>query len=154
MKKLWTVVLFAFLNFGALALGGFLMGDGPQSDWYVGLNKAPWTPPGWVFGAAWTTIMLCFSFYIAQLWTITNRSGRVFLLFAIQWFLNVLWNPIFFHFHLIFPGLLVIIILTALVFGFLLGYRTRIKFGTLWILPYAIWLLIATSLNAYIFFNN
>ena len=43
------------------------MNNGPQTDWYSNLNKAPWTPPGWVFGFAWTTIMLCFSIYLIAL---------------------------------------------------------------------------------------
>ena len=50
------LLFFLLLNFGALALGGFLMGEGPSSAWYSNLNKAPWTPPGWVFGASWTVI--------------------------------------------------------------------------------------------------
>lgn len=154
MKKRLKVILFALFNFGALALGGFLMGDGPQSDWYVGLNKAPWTPPGWVFGAAWTTIMLCFTVYMVQLWDATNQSKSVILLFAIQWLLNVSWNPIFFHFHLVLGGLIIIMLLTILVLWFLLGYRDQLKYKALWVFPYAIWLLIATSLNAYIFFYN
>ena len=52
--------LFLLLNFGALAIGSYFMNNGPQSNWYLTLNKAPWTPPGWVFGVAWTTIMICF----------------------------------------------------------------------------------------------
>ena len=40
------VIVFLFLNFGALALGGIFAGSGAGSDWYNELNKAPWTPPG------------------------------------------------------------------------------------------------------------
>ena len=47
MKQL---VIFALLNFGALAIGGLFTGGGVSSEWYASLNKAPWTPPGWVFG--------------------------------------------------------------------------------------------------------
>lgn len=154
MKKVWTVVLFALANFGALALGGFLMGDGPQGEWYQALNKAPWTPPGWVFGAAWTSIMACFTVYMVRLWEVTNRSKSVFFLFAIQWFLNVLWNPIFFNFHHVLLGLVMIILLTGLVWKILLEYRSQMKLHTLWILPYAVWMMIAASLNAYVYFNN
>ncbi len=148
------IILFAVLNFGALALGGFLMGDGPGSGWYQSLDKAPWTPSGWVFGAAWTTIMACFSLYMARLWRKTNKSKTVVSLFVIQWLLNVAWNPIFFNFHLVFPALVVIILLTCLVFWFMLAYRSELKFHSLWILPYAIWMVIATSLNAYVYLYN
>jgi len=44
--------LFLLINFAALALGGLATSDGVVSLWYQNLNQAPWTPPGWVFGAA------------------------------------------------------------------------------------------------------
>ena len=58
------VIIFLVLNFAALGLGGLFTSKGVPSDWYQHLNKAPWTPPGWAFGFAWTLIMICFSFYM------------------------------------------------------------------------------------------
>lgn len=52
MKFTGTLILFLVLNFGALGIGTILMDNGPQSLWYTSLNQAPWTPMGWVFGAA------------------------------------------------------------------------------------------------------
>jgi benzodiazapine receptor len=71
-NTLVRIIVFAVLNFGALGIGVYLMGQGATSDWYQGLNKAPWTPPGWVFGAAWTTIMVFFSIYMSLLWKDTE----------------------------------------------------------------------------------
>ena len=65
MKLLKISIFFLVLNFSALAIGSWLMNNGPMTNWYVNLNQAPWTPPGWVFGIAWTTIMICFSVYMA-----------------------------------------------------------------------------------------
>ena len=65
MKRIALLVFFLLVNFGGLAIGNWLMNSGPSSTWYLELNKAPWTPPGWVFGAAWTLIMICFSIYLA-----------------------------------------------------------------------------------------
>ncbi len=154
MEKIRKFILFGILNFGALALGGWLMGEGPGAEWYQALNKAPWTPPGWVFGVAWTFIMICFTIYMGLLWDATNKSKSVIFFFSIQWFLNVLWNPVFFHFHQVLIGLVTIVLLTGLVSIFLFGYWPKLKDKSLWIAPYFVWLLIATSLNAYIFFNN
>ena len=61
------ILLFLIINFGGLFIGGLFTGEGVPSDWYQNLNKAPWNPPGWVFGAAWTTVMICFSVYMAIL---------------------------------------------------------------------------------------
>ena len=65
MKKIGLILFFIILNFGALAIGGSFTADGVASDWYQNLSKAPWTPPGWVFGAAWTFLMMCYSIYLA-----------------------------------------------------------------------------------------
>ena len=152
---MWLKIIgFLFLNFGALALGGLFAGSGAGSNWYDELNKAPWTPPGWVFGFAWTTIMLCFSVYMATLYAKTKSVKTVIILYTIQWMLNVAWNPIFFYLHNPIIGLIVIVVLTGLVSYFLFRYRSSQKGYSLLLLPYVIWLFIATSLNAYVVFMN
>jgi len=153
MKLLKTIIIFLILNFGALGIGSWLMNNGPQTAWYINLNQAPWTPPGWVFGAAWTTIMICFSIYMAFL-VLKNSSREVKVLFFIQWILNVSWNYIFFNEHMVGLGLVVIVALTIIVGLFLIRYKTELKTKSLLILPYFVWLCIATSLNGYIFLNN
>ena len=45
-------IAFLILNFLALAVGGLFTGKGVPSEWYVNLARAPWEPPGWVFGSA------------------------------------------------------------------------------------------------------
>lgn len=148
------LIVFLLLNFAALGLGGLLSGSGSQSSWYQNLNVAPWTPPGWVFGAAWFTIMVCFSFYMAMLWKSNDQKTTLIWLFAIQWILNIIWNPVFFKYHLAWGGLIIIILLTILVGYFLFRYLPELKYVSLLILPYFIWLLIASSLNAYAAINN
>ena len=151
---IYRLIVFLVINFGALGIGGFLMGEGPQSSWYVDIEKAPWTPPGWVFGAAWTTIMVCFSFYMAYLWPLAKRKKQLVVLFMLQWVLNVGWNPVFFHFHAVLPALAIISGLTLLVGFFGIYYGKSLKLQSLLLLPYFVWLCIATSLNAYILVNN
>lgn len=148
------VIIFLILNFGALAIGGLFTGKGVPSDWYIGLNKAPWTPPGWVFGFAWSTIMICFSVFMAYLWPAMENKKLLLALYAIQWILNVSWNPLFFYLHQVGFALIVIIMLTILV-GFLLFYSwPHLRMIALLLSPYFIWLLIATSLNGFIFMKN
>jgi tryptophan-rich sensory protein len=148
------VIIFLLLNFGALAIGGLFTGKGVPSDWYATLNKAPWTPPGWAFGFAWTTIMICFSLYMAYLWPAIENKTMVIGLYAVQWILNVSWNPVFFYLHKTNAALIVIVLLTAVVGYFLFYYWPVLKVKSALILPYFIWLLIATSLNGYVSLNN
>lgn len=153
-RFLLSLIVFFILNFGALAIGRLFTGSGVPSDWYVNLNKAPWTPPGWVFGAAWTTIMICFSIFMAYAWS--NNSNRRLLLamYVIQLILNIAWNPLFFHFHAMGIALIDISALTILVASFIFVYRKEMNFKVFLISPYFIWLCIATSLNAYALLSN
>ena len=148
------LILFLLLNFGALAVGAIFTGKGVPSDWYASLQKAPWTPPGWMFGFAWTTIMICFSVFMALLWPKTEQTTFLVGWFVLQWILNVAWNPAFFHFHYVGLALIIIILLTAVI-GYMLWHaKPLLKSYTLFLLPYFVWLLIATSLNAYILIKN
>ena len=151
---IFRIIIFLVLNFSALAIGSKFTRKGVSSDWYIGISKAPWTPPGWVFGAAWTTIMLCFGIYMAFAWSSVENKQLLIGLFAAQWILNIAWNPAFFYFQNVIVGLIIIILLTALVGFFLFHYWQELKLTSMLILPYFIWLLIATSLNGYILLKN
>ncbi|RED48250.1 TspO/MBR family protein [Seonamhaeicola aphaedonensis] len=153
MKLLSLFVIFLVINFGALALGNWLMVNGPQTQWYLSLNKAPWTPPGWVFGMAWFSIMVCFSVYMAYLYKLIP-DYQIIILFSIQFILNVSWNYVFFNRRLIALGFIIILLLTLLLALFLYLYAKPLKSISLLIIPYLLWLIIASSLNGYIYFNN
>jgi benzodiazapine receptor len=153
MKFYKRLLLFIVINFSALAIGTWLMNDGPRTAWYINLNKAPWSPPGWVFGVAWSSIMLLFSVYMAFLLQVYT-SKKVMLLFSTQFVLNVFWNYLFFNQHLIFLGLLNIIFLTVLMFYFLVTFKRTLKNKSFYVLPYCLWLVLATSLNLYIALFN
>jgi translocator protein len=148
------ILLFFILNFAALGIGVLFTGKGVSSQWYADLSKAPWTPPGWVFGAAWTTIMIAFAVYAAYAWGKIANKKLFAGLFILQWILNVAWNPVFFYYHDPLIGLIIITTLLLLMGYFLFGYMPQLKIYSLLVLPYFVWLIIATSLNGYILFNN
>ncbi|MDH5475336.1 MAG: tryptophan-rich sensory protein [Cyclobacteriaceae bacterium] len=148
------LILFLALNFGALAIGGLFTSKGVPSDWYIELNKAPWTPPGWVFGTAWTIIMICFAIYSTYLWPVSENKNLFIGLYVFQLILNIGWNPTFFYYHNVLGALLMISGLTALIGFMLFFYLPELKFKSLLIVPYLIWLIIATSLNAFIWLEN
>lgn len=147
------LLVFLILNFGALGLGTLLMNNGPTSEWYINLNKAPWTPPGWVFGVAWTSIMICFSIFLAKLFE-KDYSFRFKVLFAIQFILNVSWNYVFFNQYQTLTGLVFITFLTSIVFYYFFEIGKKVDNYRYLILPYLLWLCIATSLNLYIVIHN
>ena len=153
MKYTLTFLGFLAINLGALFLGTLLMNDGPTSSWYFDLEKAPWTPAGWVFGAAWTCVMVFFSVFISYLHQ-NLESRKLWFLFGIQFILNVSWNYIFMNKHLIDLGLLNITILTFLMFYFFIAFKDLIGYMRFFVLPYCVWLLLASSLNLYVVLYN
>lgn len=148
----FTLLGFLFLNFTGLAIGSLWTDAGVISDWYSTINKAPWTPPGWVFGFSWTTIMICLSIYMTNLYR--NKDSRYNWLILLSWALNILWNPLFFHFKFTWLSSIVIGLLT-IVLG-LLTHVSRVNGVRSWglLLPYLIWLIIASSLNLYVAIMN
>jgi benzodiazapine receptor len=153
MKQLKLTLLFLAVNFSGLAIGSWLMNNGPLSNWYTNLQQAPWTPPGFVFGIAWTFIMICFSIYLGKLFTEDN-TRKIRSIFLIQFVLNVSWNFIFFNQHLVLFALINILLLTSLIFVYFFKRSSAVNNYKYLLLPYMLWLCIATSLNLYILVHN
>ena len=153
MKQFLLFLIFSVINFGGLAFGSWLMDNGPLSDWYTNLNQAPWTPPGWIFGVAWTIIMLCFSVYLSKLFTVI-KTKQLITVYILQVVLNVSWNFIFFNLHQVLFAIMTIILLTVVIFYMFIKYKKTANNISFLLLPYMVWLIIATSLNAYILIYN
>lgn len=153
MKSLKLFILFLIINFGGLYIGNILMNNGPNTDWYINLNKAPWTPPGWVFGVAWTVIMVCFSLWCAKAFEQIN-SNKLTIAFVVSFILNVSWNYAFFNQHLTTLGLVILIGLLIAILYLAANIKPKPNLLLLLMLPYIIWLCIATSLNLYIIVHN
>jgi translocator protein len=154
MKAIKLTLLFLIINFAGLALGNWFMGNAIQEEWYANLNKAPWTPTGWVFGVAWTSIMICFSIYLGKLFTKENRTNLLIVIFLVEFVLNASWNYIFFNQQLVLFALINITLLTVLLFFYFFKLSSKIGNYKYLLLPYMIWLSIATSLNLYILIQN
>ena len=134
MKTISRSLLFLFINFIlVLYVGNLLMNNGATSDWYLNLIKAPWTPAGWVFGFAWTFLMICFAVYLAKLSQI-NNSKKLIAIVLVQYFLNIIWNYLFFNQQEIILGLIDISLLTLTVTFILFKYLPVMKYYSLLIL--------------------
>jgi benzodiazapine receptor len=131
VKQLKLTVLFLIVNFSGLAIGSWLMNNGPL----------------------WSLIMICFSIYLGKLFNEENNSKNK-LLFSIHFMLNVGWNFIFFNRHWVVFGLITIVLLTSLLFLYFFKFSNKTKHYKYLLLPYIFWLCIATSLNLYIIVHN
>ncbi|QAA80543.1 tryptophan-rich sensory protein [Aequorivita sp. H23M31] len=150
----YRFILFLVLNFGFIGLSRYLGGAGPKSDWYLGLETAPWSPSGIFVALCWMVVLVCFSIYLAYLWPLVKNKNLLLALLVLHYILTLVYNPTFFYYHQVLIGLFIITALTIVIGSFIFFYWPEIKFKSLLVAPYFIWLLIATSLNAYILLKN
>jgi tryptophan-rich sensory protein len=134
---------------GGLAIG-YLTAPG---DWYAGLAKPSFNPPGWIFGPVWTALYVLIA--VAGWRTFErDRRGWPMRLWWAQLALNFLWSPMFFAAHRIGLALLVILLLLAAIVGFVAtGWRQDRLVAWLFV-PYATWVTFASVLNGALWMLN
>lgn len=128
---------------------GLLSNSGPDNEWYAPLAKPSFQPPGWAFGLAWTILYSLMGIALALVLSAapSPRRTRALGLFAAQLALNFAWSPLFFGGGMIDVGLVVLLALDVLVTMAIAAFwRIRPLAGAL-LIPYLLWLCIATALN-------
>ena len=129
---------------------GWLSGSGYGNPWFDQLVKPPFMPPGWVFGAAWTTLYTMLGLALAMILAEprSDRRKNALILFFAQLALNFAWSPIFFAGHDITLAKLVIFVMAAIAAAAAGQFwRMRPLAGALMI-PYLGWLIFAAMLTA------
>lgn len=127
------------------------------TTWYVTLVKPSWTPPNWAFGPIWTTlyVLIGISLYLVWKQGLDRIEVRIALLvFAVQLILNVVWSLVFFGTHNIFGGLVLVILLWISILANIIVFYRISKPGGLILIPYLIWVTIASYLNYIVFVLN
>jgi benzodiazapine receptor len=149
-KRQWLVLVGLLAASFAVAFVGGLSSTSGVDGWYSTAEKPPWTPPNWVFGPVWTFLYTAMA---VAAWLVWRRWGwrgarPALLLYAGQLVLNALWTPLFFGAEQLWLGLAVIVALdVVLAFTVVAFFRLHRLAGMLMV-PYLLWALYATSLNA------
>ena len=138
---LWTVPAIVLAGFAS----GWLANSGYGNPWFDGLAKPWFMPPGWLFPVVWTTLYVLMGLSLALL--IQARARVALILFAIQLALNLAWTPLFFGAHQAYPGLLLIVVLDVVVLATIAAAWAARRLAALLLLPYPVWLALATALN-------
>lgn len=146
----WRIAVIFLLAVGAAAATGSVFGPG---EWYERLNKAPWTPPPWVFPVAWTLLYLAMALAASRV-AVVPGAGVALALFALQIALNTLWTPVFFGAHRTGMGLLILCALWLAVAAMLVAFWRIDRLAGALIAPYLVWLTLAGSLNFWIWRYN
>jgi len=149
-RGLWKKAL---ITVPAIVIVGSLMGvvsnSGFDNGWYATLQKPAFQPPGWVFGVMWTTLYTMLGIALAAILNEPESKQRklALSLFAAQLTLNFAWSPVFFGFGMIDLALVLIIVMLLLAVVTANLFRQIRPVAGWLMLPYLLWLCIATALN-------
>ena len=143
----------------ALILIGSIIGSltKPEiSTWYITLNRAPLTPPNYVFPVAWTILYGAIGTCGWVIWSTKSFSNLKLIksLYLIQLILNWSWTPLFFYYHLTGFSLLVLVAMDILVGMIIYLAYPKIRSVSLLMIPYLLWIVFASYLNFYIWQYN
>jgi tryptophan-rich sensory protein len=125
--------------------------------WYSTLIKPPLSPPNWVFGPVWTTLYILMGISLYLVWNKGLQHAKVrfaFQLFIVHLAVNAGWSVVFFGLHSILGGLIVIIILWTLIAVLIRKFYPIDKRAAYLLVPYILWVSIATILNISLFLLN
>lgn len=115
---------------------------------YAQLMQPDWAPPAWVFGPVWTTL---YAMMGVAAWLVWRRGGfsvqrKALVLFLVQLAVNALWSWLFFGWHLGAVSFFTIVILWLLIVATILQFRHASLAGALLLVPYLLWVSMASAL--------
>jgi tryptophan-rich sensory protein len=127
-------------------IGGLATEIGP---WYLELTKPAWQPPDWLFGPMWTMIYIFTGVAGVRAWRLGNGRQRGLFMSAltINCVLNVLWSILFFYMKRPDIALIEVALLWLSVLAMAMITWPYTKRASLLLLPYLIWVAIASYLN-------
>jgi benzodiazapine receptor len=125
--------------------------------WYAALEKPAFTPPNWVFAPVWGALYALMGIAIFLIWRkgLHEKGVRAaFIIFWVQLVVNILWSGVFFGLHSILGGAVIIISLWVLVLVTMIKFFRLSKVAGGLLVPYQVWLSIASALNMWVLILN
>lgn len=151
-----ALALVAFLAIAAaVAALGSLATTAQVDGWYADAEKVAWTPPNVVFGPVWTVLYALMSVAAWLVWRERERTEvrRPLALYVAQLVLNALWTPVFFGLYpvlgvaALWLAAAIILALDVLVLVTMVAFWRVRRVAAVLLVPYAAWVLYATTLT-------
>lgn len=145
---------------GLCLLFGFMSAIATQTGmngWYPTLTKPWFDPPAWIFGPVWLLMYVLMGISAGIVWNkgFYHKWVKTALYhFGFQLLFNGFWSLLFFGLHEPFWSLLTAIALLVLVFLTIKWFRVVSNLAAYLLVPYAIWVLLALTLNLEIWWLN
>lgn len=156
MKK-WIKFIAAIFICQIAGIIGSIFTTSSIPTWYAQLNKPWFTPPNWLFGPVWITLYTLMGISLYIIWNKNLEIKKIkipLILFFVQLTLNALWSLIFFGLESKFYGFIEIIILWVSIALTIFSFSKISKKAALLLIPYIVWVSIATFLNYYVWILN
>lgn len=150
-------LVFALVSCQLAGILGSLVTGPSVKGWFQTLEKPVLMPPGWVFGAVWTTLFVLMAIAFWLVWTNDNKSKHkktAMILFGVQLALNILWSVIFFGLGEMFFAIIELMVLFAAVLATTFYFFKQSKIAGYLMIPYLLWLCAAAYLNIAIYLLN
>lgn len=122
--------------------------------WYATLDRPAWAPPNWLFPVVWTILYILIGISLFLVWRKSLESKQALVVFAVQLGLNLLWSLVFFGLHSIVGGLVIILMLWMAILANIIVFYRISRWAGLILLPYLVWVSIASYLNYSIYLLN
>ncbi|MEU3086101.1 TspO/MBR family protein [Streptomyces massasporeus] len=144
----WPLLLLLLaVCYAVAAVGGLTSSD--AANIYRSLDRPAWAPPSWLFGPVWTVLYatIAISAWVVLRGRVLAESRVQIGAWSAQLAFNLAWTPLFFgagQYGLAFLDICVL--LAAIGTTMALFWRSS-AYATLLLVPYALWVLYAASLN-------
>ncbi|MEM7570426.1 MAG: TspO/MBR family protein [Pseudomonadota bacterium] len=142
-----TLIAFVAVNFLAALSGAFFKPDA----WFRTLEKPSWQPPDWAFPLVWT---LLYSINAVSGWLIWEREGAsssgitALTIYGLSLLLNASWSAVFFGMKRLDWAKISAFALAVSVALQMVVFYQLVPLAGLILIPYLLWVMVATALSA------
>lgn len=156
MRKNWKSIVFWVILSEAVGLLAGLLTRNATEIYGQMAAKPPLSPPAWLFPVVWTILYALMGIgagLVSSQAPGADRDRGLNLMVA-QLIVNFFWPLLFFNAQAYGLALLWLLLLLVLVIWMTLEFRKVSPLAALLQIPYIIWLLFATYLNAAVWYLN
>ena len=129
-------------------IGGISTSFAVNSDWYQTI-KPSITPPNYIFPIVWNILffMITISLYFAWTNSREKQKRKIAVVFGINFFLNILWNILYFGLKNTRFAFFELIILWISILSMILATWKISRKSSYLLIPYLLWVSFAGILN-------
>jgi len=150
-NKYKSFIVIILLTYLISVPAGFITSKNVLS-WYADITRPSFSPPNWVFGPVWTFLYFTMSVAVWNVWNKVKENNKslgikIVSIYFFHLLVGASWSFVFFGFHQIFLGFVVIIIIISFILYLMKQYWQISKISTFIMIPYLAWSCYALVLN-------